>query len=52
MKQLQGGQRLVERNKSTLDGIAAANGNRVGVAGGNPVVAAKVLAVHAFAVGE
>ena len=50
MKRLQGGKRLVERNKSTLDGIAAANGNRVGVAGGIPVVAPKMLRVHAIGV--
>jgi hypothetical protein len=52
MKQLQGGKRLVERNKSTLDGIAAANGNRVGAAGGIPVVAPKVLEARAIGVGE
>jgi hypothetical protein len=52
MKWLRGRKRLVERDKSTLDGLAAANGNRVGVDGGIPVVAPKVLEVHAIAVGE
>ena len=52
MKRLQGGRRLVERNKSTLDGIGAANGNRVGVAGGSPVVASKLLKAHAIGAGE
>jgi len=52
MKRLQGRKRLVEQNKSTLDGIFAANGNRVGVPGGIPVVAPKVLEVHAIGVAE
>jgi hypothetical protein len=48
MKRLQNWKRLVEQEKSTLDGIAAANGNRVGAAGGIPVVAPKLPQIHAI----
>ena len=52
MKRLRCGKRLLERNKSTLDGIVAANGNRVGVPDGIPVVALKLLTVQVIDVRE